>query len=235
MFNYELDNLNKNTIFLYIIITIAIILWFSRKNIGLNIIFGSIVAYLVIYYLYNRTKAEKIYNQEILDKKIDVLKPKSEIVNKYEDIVDYLFSIQDLYILNPASFQEAIYKLEHFFILYEEMFINNEMTMKHYDTLLILKREILNQIHSIVFSTENENLTNKINLLLEELSDILDKYIDNVKELHSKYLFETGINYQTKFIENNQIEEPLPKTNYDNISENGSFYSMKQIYTNDYF
>jgi hypothetical protein len=184
MFSYELDNLDKQTIFLYIIIIIVIILWFSYKNIGINILFGFIIAYLVINYLYNRKKAENVYNQNILNKKIEVLKPQSNIVNKYKDIIDFLFTIQDLYNVNPSSYQNMIFKLEEYFILYEEMFINPNMVMKHFDTLLLLQKEILNQLHSIIFGTENENITNKINIALEELEILLDNYDNNVKEFH---------------------------------------------------
>lgn len=231
MHKFGIDNLDNYKVFTYIIITIIILLYFSKLTIGLNIIFGSFIACFIIFYLYNKDKSEVEYEKNIANEKQHIIKPHTRELKKYPKLIDFLFTIQDLYMINPASYQNMVYTLEKFIIIYEELNIDESLVMKNYQTLLLLKNEIINELHSCIFGTSNNNLTDKVNNSIISLSELLDDYLMKAKYIRDKYEFEVGINNETTFITNH----PKPKTDYDTIVENNSFYSNKQLYTFDFF
>lgn len=206
--------LDNKTLFYYIIILIGIIFAFSKIEIGLNIIFGTLIGFVIIYYLYNTYTQKQQNENNIKSFQQSVLLPKSEIISKYDDIVKYLFSIQDFYIVNPPTYEIMMKSLENFFNVYEETNNNKKYAGRNYELMMEHKRSTQNALHSIIYNCPTDVLyTNKLSDAIVIIGEILDNYLDKVERIQKEYLYENGYNINTILINKSGI---LPKNSYDN-------------------
>ena len=125
--------------------------------------------------------------------KTALLKPTPVNAIKYEDLVNYLFSIQDLYVYNPLAYEETISEIDIFLDCYEEVQLNGAIAGQQYYDMRLHKRYALNALHSIIHNMpHNINLTKKLNDSMLQLESILNVYMDKVEQLHNLYIHEHG-------------------------------------------
>jgi hypothetical protein len=203
---FEESTLDNKTLFYYIVIFIAITFAFSTVKLGLNIIYGTVVAYLVIHYLYNNYKGKQETENKTKSFQEANLLPKPKIFEKYGDIIKYLFSIQDFYIYNPQAYEDMTESLANFFRTFEETENNPAQAGVNHGLMVSYKRYATNSLHSIIFNLPNDvQYTNKLNEAIVILQEILDKYLDKVIILQKKNLYEYGYNTGTKLINTGQM------------------------------
>lgn len=203
---FEESLLDNKTFFYYILIIIGIIFAFSTTNIGLNIIFGTIIAFCTIYYLYNNYKEKQETENKTKSFQEANLLPKPQIFSNHPDIVKYLFSIQDFYIYNPQAYEEMTDYLSIFFRTYKEATENNKEASIDHGLMITYKRGAVNALHSIVFSLpDTSGYTNKLNEAIVILQEILDEYLNKTEKLHKEYLFNNGYNIHTKLIQKGEL------------------------------
>jgi hypothetical protein len=208
---------NKKNIFWYIVLSIIVLYIFSKLNLGINILIGLIVIFLLIYYneqLLKESEEKQAETDDIINKSIY---PQTIpiISKKYKEINEFLFFIQDFQTYNPPSYENMIDVINEFFTIYD-MFgsttNNTELTDKNPNMpndLLILKKEALNSLHSIIFKIpSNKNIENKLSNAIEQLDILLSKYIINIKNIYTN----SPYNINKKLLDDN-IE---PKNLYDN-------------------
>jgi hypothetical protein len=212
---------NKKNIFWYIVLSIIVLYIFSKLNLGINILIGLIVIFLLIYYneqLLKESEEKQAETDDIINKSIY---PQTIpiISKKYKEINEFLFFIQDFQTYNPPSYENMIDVINEFFTIYD-MFDNitdnttnnTELTDKNPNMpndLLILKKEALNSLHSIIFKIpSNKNIENKLSNAIEQLDILLSKYIINIKNIYTN----SPYNINKKLLDDN-IE---PKNLYDN-------------------
>ena len=98
---------------------------------------------------------------------------------------------------------------------------NTELTDKNPNVpndLLILKKEALNSLHSIIFKIpSNKNIENKLSNAIEQLDILLSKYIINIKNIYmnspyniNKKLLDDDIEPKNLY-DNDMFEKPLRK------------------------
>jgi hypothetical protein len=210
---FEESILDNKTFFYYILIIIGIIFAFSTTNIGLNIVFGTIIASFVVYYLYNNYKEKQETENKTKSFQEANLLPKPEIFSDHADIIKYLFSIQDFYIYNPQAYEEMTEYLSLFFRTYKEAKENKKQASINHGLMLTYKSGAVNALHSIVHSLpDTTEYTDKLNRAIVILQEILNEYLGRTEKTHKEYLFEYGYNNQTKLIHKGE----QPYNSFDN-------------------
>jgi hypothetical protein len=203
---FEESILDNKTFFYYILIIIGIIFAFSTTNIGLNIVFGTIIASFVVYYLYNNYKEKQETENKTKSFQEANLLPKPEIFSDHADMVKYLFSIQDFYIYNPQAYEEMTEYLSLFFRTYKEAKENKKQASINHGLMLTYKSGAINALHSIVHSLpDTTDYTDKLNRAISILQEILNEYLNKTEKMHKEYLFEYGYNNQTKLIHKGEL------------------------------
>lgn len=217
---FEESILDNKTFFFYIIIFIGIIYAYSTIPIGLNIVFGTTIAFIVVLYLYyNYNEKQEKENKTKSFQEANLL-PKPEIFSDHPDIIKYLFSIQDFYIYNPQAYEEMTKNLSLFFRTFKEAKENKKNAGIHYELMISYKRNAVNALHSIIHSIpDSDDYTNKLNKAIVILQEILDEYLVKTERLHKEYLLEYGYNNETKLINKGQ----MPYNQYDGVDSTFSY------------
>jgi hypothetical protein len=208
------NNMNKN-IFIYCIIFVVVMAIFMRLNVGLNIIFGCVIVYLIINLLDRKQEIEIKENRELDELKTSMIQPTPVLLQKYKDIINFLFSIQDYYKYNPLIYENIIDNLDNFFHLYEETYKLNELAGINYKLMNNIKLDTINVLHSLIYTLpEDIAYINKLNNSFEIFNKILSKYLFDIYKINEKNILNKGYNTSTIIINHN---EPTPFTTYDNI------------------
>lgn len=198
--------LDNKTLFYYIIIFAAITFAFSTIKVGLNIIYGTVIAALLVHFLYNNYKDKQDDENKTKSHQESLLLPKPEIIGKYEDIIKYLFSIQDIYVYNPQAYEEMVESLANFFRTYEETQNNPRESGRNYGLMTTYKRNSINAVHSIIHTISTDvKYTDKLNRAITTLGEILDRYMAKVERMQKEYLHDNGYNNQTKLINKGEL------------------------------
>jgi hypothetical protein len=146
-----IENIDNNTLFIFIVIIIVTMYYFSQFDININMLFGFIVSMLIVLYLYNDNYVVNKRNDELLKVKKSNIKPSLIQSVKYDNVVDFIFTIQDFYENNPIAYQLMVSHIDYFFEIYETIKDNNESVYLKYDMLINEKKNAINALHSIIF------------------------------------------------------------------------------------
>lgn len=189
--------INKK-IFISILILIVIIWIFKYTTTNTSTIIALLIGFVIIYYYninYNETK-EKEKNMEETKKKHII--PKNNIQNK--TILDFLFSVQDMYAYSPAIYKELVNLIEDFYNIKNYIKNNNRYVNPMYSIIDDKKRHVLNCFQSLIYSTKADIVeTNRFNDKMDELKTIIDIEMEEVKKIHEKDVY-NGIDNYTRLI-----------------------------------
>jgi hypothetical protein len=220
--------LDNKTLFYYILIIIGIIYAFSTISIELNIILGLIIGCAIVYFLYNdymKKQEDEIKINSFQEKAI--LPSPSNNIEKRDDVVKFLFSIQDFYVYNPLAYIEMMNSLENFFRIYDETEDHKENSGLNHTILLNHKKDAINSLHSIIYNfPTNAEYTNKLNKSITILNDLLTKYLDKIYEFHKINLYENGYNINTKIIDKSNI---IPYNSYADNKESSMSFTYELV------
>lgn len=198
--------LDNKTIFFYIIIFIVIVWVFSGMSIGLNIVFGTLVAGAILYWLYKNHKKNKHVENVVTSAQQELVLPDPELGRGYEDVMRHLFSIQNFYPYNPDAYYELVGGFKNFFRIYEDTFIVPRYAGRNYEMMNDQKRKSMNALHSIVFNMPaHYRYTHKLERGIAAIEDVLQKYLDRVEYIQKTYLYENNYNIETKLIDKSGV------------------------------
>ncbi len=176
-----IENINKKNIFKYSIICVLFLFFFQRKHIGLNIIFALGLAFIVISFYYERTETLKNEEEHRDTIKKESIKPKPQEFSEYKDIIDLLFSIQDLHHYNPEAFEEMVDDLDSFFKIYKIVNIGNPYCEYHYQIADSKKNNALNSLHSLVYNMpDSDIMIDKLNRAHKRMETLLNRYLNEI-------------------------------------------------------
>lgn len=156
-----------------------------------------VILSIIYYFYYNERKVIKDYK--------NLLKPKisTELEkDKYNDITNFLFKIQMYYYYNPEAYIEMTKHMDEFVILYKSVEIENNLSGKFYDLMSDKKNLILNNLRSIQIKLPVEY---NIKDALEDLDEILNKYLDRIYYYNQKDIYENGLNFNKKIINKKEM------------------------------
>lgn len=197
----EYLKIDSITLFWYICIFIVIIFIFSQKNIGLNIVFGTVIAGIIIYWLYSDYQRIQDFGQTQLNEKKNLITPKPINSLDHPQIVNFLYSIQDLYTINPQSYELMVYSIDNFFVSYDEVLNNDSLAGLNYQIMSDQKKESVNALQSIIYKMKRDTKYDaKLDLSVATLKKILDKYLIHVEYVYKDYIYINGYTVNTQLI-----------------------------------
>lgn len=106
--------ITNNELFISFIVFSIIIGFFSRINLSLATAVGIIIGYYVFNLLLNVSKNHQQKKIELKKNKIKYIRPAPENLENYDDIIDFLYSIQDFYPNNPPAYEEMVMNMQAF-------------------------------------------------------------------------------------------------------------------------
>jgi hypothetical protein len=217
-FYKELDNTDKSTLFNYFVILIVFIGISQLLTVKLSLILTLVIAILIIFYINYRKQDKKIEEEIIIEDKYDKIRPQTEIIKRYSDIIDFIFSIQEMYIYNPPAFEEVVDNIEEFLKYLEDSRRFPENAGSNYPIMESKKKYAVNSLHSLIYNLPaNKYFINKMERGMEKLNDILDEYLDEVYKLNNDNIKDNGYNARSTVI----YKGPKPTNFYE--KENYTF------------
>jgi hypothetical protein len=209
-----MDELSNKEIFNYVITFIIILFIFSKINISLNILYGTFVGIIILIFIYNNNEKKKKIHEDIIKLEKNNLIPQKKYINEHEDIVNFLFSIQDLYVQNPQEYIVMTDNIDHLFEYLELSQINPNKAGVNHSLIKECKKDAVNALNSIIVSSVvNKDVAKKINIASITLNNLLNKYLTENKDIHEKYVYENGYTCETPLL--TKIDDPEPKNLYD--------------------
>ena len=214
-----MDYLNNKKIFIYTCIFITVIFIFSLKTITLNIFYGTLIASSIIYYMHNKLNAHTEHVNNIIGAKLLEISDTADtnILNKSE-LVNFLYSIKDLYYYNPSAYSEMIDALNNFTETYKIIQEDNTTAGIYFDHAVTYKNKSLNALHSLILSIDNKDVIGKINTATYILEDILLVYLNDIHHTNAENIHNTGYTNQTKII--NTGPQPVNSHSIDSNDDN---------------
>jgi hypothetical protein len=198
----EIDQLNAQVLFRYIIVLLFNIYFFSKINIKLNALMALIIGSFIVIYLNDRRKSTIGELEEQHQAKVNVIKPDPIKFKDKEDVVDFIFSIQDLYAYNPQAYEEMIDNINSFFTLYEIIQIGVINCEEFFALAENKKQNAMNSLHSITFSLPtSKKLTDKLNNSHKKLDEVLKVYLNDIYNICRRELYREGYDITRKLID----------------------------------
>jgi hypothetical protein len=202
---YEfIDNWNGETLFWYILVLLITLWFFFKKDIGINILVALLIAVFTLNYLNHRAVEAEDTQEDILQTKKEIINPTIHLkeTEEHENIVNFLFSIQDLYKYNPLQYEEMVKSINIFYELYKVSFVANNESFINYGLMSQFKRDALNALASMIYSlSDDRRVREKVNSAVLILDSILTKDLDQVSYLMDNYVYKNGVNVDTKYID----------------------------------
>ena len=196
-----INEIDGNLIFLYVIILIVSFYFFSYKTITLSIIFSVFIGLFIIIYLNEKNKVTTGNEKQDIDTQLKNITPTPERFDNYPDIIKFAFSIQDFYIYNPQAFENIIYDIDAFLLMYTNIKKDNSLTNELYDLMENKKNSSLNNLHSIIYNMPNyKNLIEKLNNALQYLESLLNNYLEEIYKIHQNNVYMNGYNIKYKIV-----------------------------------
>ena len=193
----DILSINNKNIFIYIVIILCGYLYYKKYDIKLNIIFGLFISICIIYLYQQNSDNQEITQQNIIQEKENSMRLKSEYMKNRIEIKDFIFSIQEIYIYNPQAFEEMDANLNNFFDCYDEIKIDNSVSQERFNDMKLIRRDVLNSLHSIILSippANGDTYLKKISEALDKLSLLLNYYITDVYTTANNYIKDHGYN-----------------------------------------
>jgi hypothetical protein len=159
--------------------TIYIVLYIL--NVNIHLIFALLLFGAIFYYLYmNREEEKSSILTRKKNEKFDNKLP--AIINKYDDILNFLYYISDFKQYNESVYNDLLININDFLSLCEDYDIVEGTRKKLLeDVIFDTKNKILEDLSSFIYSFNNSPiLEKKLDNSIEKLNFILNRYIQNL-------------------------------------------------------
>lgn len=196
-----IDSFDNKSLFVYIVIILVLIFYFKNKSIRLNIILALVIGIIIILYLNDAKTLKNDREQKQQEHKLSVIKPPPKNIKDKDDIIDLLFSIQDLYPYNPEVYEEMVDNIDAFIALYNIIKTDQSYCEYYYQIADSKKSNAINALHSIIFSLPNNKIIeDKLTRAYKRLDTILTKYINELYKVCINDLVTKGFDTTRKLI-----------------------------------
>lgn len=125
-------------------------------------------------------------------------------VNKYLDYPElnkFFYNIHEFYNYNNESFINCIEYVDSLLRLYSDIKIGIKYCDKSIDTAKLFKKRALNDLHSIIYSIDNNVIMEKkLKKSLVKLQKILNTYLDDMIDICNRNIIINGYNIKKKYV-----------------------------------
>lgn len=200
-----------SNLFIYVVIIIGCIFYYRNSTIKPALVIGLSIALMII--------GKMEYNRRQQPNKIDSIKPKVKENEIKQDVIDVLYSIQDIYRYNPQAYEDVVDGIKNFTRLYDSTVITPKNSNLTFDMMRRTQSNIIESLKSIGISLPSDpNLIAKHKRVITILSELLDQYLGHILYIHKKHLHDTGYTVDYKPI----ILGPQPANYYNTLL--GEYY-----------
>jgi hypothetical protein len=164
-----------------IMVLLGIYMFFYIIKIDILLITTLIVFVIYFYYKYqNNVKETNIILHQKTNEKFKNEMP--SLLNKHDDIINFLYFINDFKQYNPDVYNELIININDFLTLYKDyQIIREEKKKLMQDVIFDTKAKILDNLSSFIYSFNNSpDLRLKLNNSIDKLNDLLNLYINKL-------------------------------------------------------
>lgn len=188
----NIDDLTNKNIFAYVVVSVILLFIFSTMNIGINILFGGLICYIIVLHMAKRDETQQAkLNDEYIDK-VKMIKPRMTNSANYSEIVDYYISTQDIYKYNPLAYEEMMHNIDVFFEHYEECLKNSYVASERYTDMRLCKINALNALQSIIHTINTDVVSNELNNYMYQLENALNTYLDKTELIYNNHIAQHG-------------------------------------------
>ncbi len=164
-----------------IMVLLGIYMFFYIMKIDILLITTLIVFVIYFYYRYQtNVKETNIILHQKSNEKFKNEMP--SLLNKHDDIISFLYFINDFKQYNPDVYNELIININDFLTLYKDyQIIRDEKKKLMQDVIFDTKAKILDNLSSFIYSFNNSpDLRIKLNNSIDKLNDLLNLYINKL-------------------------------------------------------
>lgn len=201
-FYTKINELNGGALFNYIVIFILVLAFFNRLNVTLSMFVGILIGSVIVYYNYSKDEAKKNTAEELIITKQENIHPQpTEYIKDYPDLIDFIFSIQDMRIYAPQNWEEMILNINSFIHLHMDVKNGDLNCYENYEIAESKINNAVNALHSIIFGLHaSPQLLEKHNRSHEKLHKILHHYLEEIYKICYRKIVKNGYNHKTKII-----------------------------------
>ena len=218
----DLHYFNRSNVLILIIL--FIFFYYITNSIYQSIILSISALFVHYKYLEERQKlqSEEIINQFEEENNLDDIElepyqneivkntfPKSKYINDYNNksFENFLFLNQEFYYYNPQVWINIISNIDKFLEIYEDIIIDSSRAGISYNQMKDLRDLCVKDLISIKINCpDNKDVLKKINLSINELEQLMNKYLFDVYVKNVKYIKQNGLNNQSVIINPNLFD-----------------------------
>ena len=161
---------------------------------------------IVGYMLYENNK-QLIGNEDTdfveLERRMRVLIPEDEPLNNHlyvnPNLLEFLYSIRGFKLTDKKNFDEMIIRINRFLAIYEKVTDAKKVTNHNLEDLHILKTQILNCFHSILYKLVNDREMNRHNEIRFVLEEKINELYDDCLEFRTGFVTFNDYGYNPNF------------------------------------
>ena len=127
-------------------------------------------------------ESNNLNNESLLkEEKKKLITPKIDKINDYDDLLNFIFSVQDLNIYNPQTYEEFIINIELFLQIYENTKIDDKFYTQYYHIADQVKNESINKLYSMIYNLSDKiEVRIKLENAVKVLREILNNYMEEL-------------------------------------------------------
>lgn len=196
-----IESTNNSRLFIYITILLFFIFYFRDTFVGLNVILSIFLGVVIILYLNERNKVSHDVEDKRKELKLNSIIPKPQKIQYDNDLIDFLFSIQDFYQYNPLAYEEMIDNIDAFVELRDNIFLDSTYCQQYYQIATDKKDNAVNALQSMIHTIPiDEAVTDKLNRAHERLETLLTKHLNEMYDECYKDQIVNGLNVNKTII-----------------------------------
>ena len=138
-----------------------------------------------------------------LERRMRVLIPEDEPLNNHlyvdPNLLEFLYSIRGFKLTDKKNFDEMIIRINRFLTIYEKVTDAKKVTNHNLEDLHILKTQILNCFHSILYKLVNNKEMDRHNEIRFVLEEKMNELYDDCVEYRSGFVTFNDYGYNPMF------------------------------------
>jgi hypothetical protein len=192
---------NERIIVFVSIFTVA--LYLAKKiEVHMSVVFFLILGLVAAYLVQSKDSIENLTYDRQLEIKLELIRPRPKRIDNYPDLIDFLYSIRDFYLVNPNAFYSMVENIDNFAQIYNQMTNNQVLYLsQNYDIAEEFARTAQNNLHSIIYNLNADHrVTKKYHKSLKELHFILRQYMGRLIKICNNQFNTDELNINSRLV-----------------------------------
>lgn len=196
-----IEAIDKQSLFLYVVIFLFFIFFFRSKIIGLNIFLALLIGFIVSSYIHEKNQVSRDIEHKQQKKKLDTIMPPNKEFKNRDDIINFFFSIQDFYHLNPLAYEDTVDNVDAFMTIHKIISTGTQFCSDYYIVAKDRKSDALNSFQTFIYAISDDAVViDKFNRAHKRLETILNKYLNEMYDMCMNSLIINGYNIYRRAI-----------------------------------